>query len=91
MSQQHKDEQSREAVVVVHRAASVSEAVVLRGVLQSAGIKSPADQYTDPFPLNEAPDGFTGTEILVLKSQEADARRIIEDYYKQDQRKASEA
>jgi hypothetical protein len=91
MSQQHKGEQSKEPVIVVHRAASASEAVVLRGILQSAGIKSPSDQYTDPFPLNEAPLGFTGTEILVLKSQEADARRIIEDYYKQDQRKASEA
>lgn len=91
MSQQHKDQHSREAVVVVHRAASVSEAVVLRGVLQSAGIKSPSDQYTDPFPLNEPPEGFTGTEILVLKSQEEDARRIIDDYYKEDQRESSSA
>ena len=91
MSQQHKEDRSKDPVVVVHRAASVSEAVVLRGVLQSAGIKSPSDQYTDPFPLNEAPEGFTGTEILVLKSQEDDARHIIDDYYKEDQRNASEA
>lgn len=91
MSQQHKEDQSKDPVIVVHRAASVSEAVVLRGVLQSAGIKSPSDQYTDPFPLNEPPEGFTGTEILVLKSQEDDARRIIDDYYEEDQRESSSA
>lgn len=89
--QQHKEGNAKDAVVAVHHAASVTEAVVLRGILQSAGIKSPRDSFTDPFPMNEPPEGFSGTEILVLASQEADARRIIEDYYKQDQRRGSKA
>jgi Putative prokaryotic signal transducing protein len=86
MTQQHKHDRSRDAVVVIHRAANAAEASILRGVLQSAGIKSPSDTYTDPFPMQEPPAGFTGTEILVLSSQESDARKIVDDYYREDKK-----
>jgi Putative prokaryotic signal transducing protein len=82
MKQHPEHQPSREAVLVVHHAASAAEAVVLRGLLQSAGIQSPRDTFTDPFPMQEPPAGFTGTEILVLASQAEDAKRIIEDYYR---------
>jgi hypothetical protein len=86
MTQQHKPDHARDAVTVIHRAANSAEATVLRGVLQSAGIKSPADSFTDPFPMQEPPAGFTGTEILVLDSQKADAQKIIDDYYREDKK-----
>lgn len=89
--QQHKEGHPQDPVVVIYRAASVSEAVVIRGVLQSAGIQSPADSYTDPFPMNEPPEGFSGTEIQVLASQEADARRILDDFFQSDQSRGTGA
>jgi len=89
MTQQPKPHHSQEAVVMIHRAANAAEAAVLRGVLQSAGIKSPSDTFTDPFPMQEPPAGFTGTEILVLESQKADAQQLIDDYYREDKKNAA--
>ena len=78
--QQSSPEPTREKVIVVHYARTVSEAFVLRGLLESAGIASPASTFTDPFPLREPPKGTHGVEILVLESQADDARRIIAAY-----------
>jgi hypothetical protein len=84
MQQQRKKEEQKsehmtsESMVIVLHAATSAEASVVRGLLESAGIKSPAPTYTDPFPMQEPPEGFTGTEVLVAKSQEEDAKRIIE-------------
>lgn len=66
--------------VVVHQAGSSTEAVVIRGLLESAGIASPGSAGSDPFPMREPPEGFRDTEIIVLESQAAEARRIIAEY-----------
>lgn len=71
---------TREPVVVVHQAGTWTEAVVIRGLLRSAGIDSPASTSTDPFPMREPPQGTHGVEILVLASKADEARRIIADY-----------
>ncbi|HEX2711783.1 MAG TPA: hypothetical protein VHM88_06110 [Candidatus Acidoferrales bacterium] len=71
---------TREPVVIVHQAGTWTEALVIRGLLESAGINSPASTFTDPFPLREPPKGTHGVEILVLSSQADEARRIIADY-----------
>lgn len=76
-------EPTRESVVVVHEAGTWTEAIVIRGLLESAGIESPASTTTDPFPLREPPKGTHGVEILVLASQADEARRIISDYLAQ--------
>ncbi len=74
------EEPTREPVVVIHQAGTWTEALVIRGLLESAGIASPAPTFTDPFPLREPPKGTHGVEILVLASQADDARRIIAEY-----------
>ena len=74
------EEPTREAVLVVHQAGTWTEAVVIRALLASAGIESPASTSTDPFPMREPPKGTHGVEILALESQAEDARRIIADY-----------
>jgi len=79
--QQSRPEPTREKVIVVHHAATATEAAVLRGLLESAGISSPPPTSTDPFPLREPPMGTHGVEILVLESQADDARLIIADYF----------
>jgi len=73
---------SREHVVVAHTAYTVSEAMVIRGLLESKGIHSSGSVTADPFPLNEPPEGTHGTEILVPESQAAEARRVIAEYVK---------
>ncbi len=75
-----KEEPTREPVVVVHEAGTWTEALVIRGLLESAGIESPASTSTDPFPMREPPKGIHGVEILVLESQAEDARHIIAEY-----------
>ncbi len=74
------EEPTREPFIVVHQAGSWTEAVVIRGLLRSAGIDSPALTSTDPFPMREPPKGIHGVEILVVQSQADEARRIIADY-----------
>jgi hypothetical protein len=78
--QQENRSTTREKVLVVHQAGTWTEAVVIRGLLKSAGIESPDPTSTDPFPLREPPKGTHGVEILALESQADDARRIIADY-----------
>ena len=73
---------SREKVVVAYTAGSAEEAMVIRGLLASNGIDSPGSDSTDPFPLNEPLDASHGVDILVLESQADEARRIIEEYLK---------
>jgi hypothetical protein len=72
----------REKVVVAYTAGSAEEAMVIRGLLASNGIESPGSESTDPFPLNEPLDASHGVDILVLESQADEARRIIEEYLK---------
>jgi hypothetical protein len=70
----------QEETVVVHRADSSTEAMVIRGLLESAGIDSPPLTRTDPYPFSNPPADFPGAEILVRESQVEEARRIISDY-----------
>ncbi len=72
----------QDRVVVVHTAGTATEAVVIRGLLESAGISSPGSVSSDPFPMREAPEGLHGPEILVLESHAAEARRVIAEYAK---------
>ena len=81
MGESHGRESERqEETVVVHRADSWAEAMVIRGLLESAGIDSPPLTRTDPYPLSNPPADFPGAEVLVRESQVDEARRIIADY-----------
>ena len=80
MAAEHADE----ALVVAHVAENATEAMVIRGLLQSAGIDSPGSDSSDPFPIPENPEGPHGTEIFVLESQVDEAKKIIAEYTKSD-------
>lgn len=80
-----EEKPSREPTVVVHQAGTATEAMVIRGLLESAGIESPPLSRTDPFPLNEPPKGMPGVEIVVLESQAEEAWRIISEYMQSTQ------
>jgi hypothetical protein len=75
-----RESERQEETVAVHRADSWAEAMVIRGLLESAGIDSPPLTRTDPYPLSNPPADFPGAEILVRESQVEEARRIIADY-----------
>jgi hypothetical protein len=77
--QKHRDSENNR-VVVAYVAGSTAEALVIRGLLESNGIKSPEPTTTDPFPLNEPPEGTHGPEIYTLEPQAEEARRIIDAY-----------
>ena len=79
-----REDHVNEELVVAHVADSVTEAMVIRGLLQSAGIDSPGSVSSDPFPIPENPEGPHGTEIFVLESQVEAARKVIEEYTKSD-------
>src|SRR5271155_3944278 len=74
------DPGSRDSVVIVHRATTSTEAMVIRGLLESAGLKVPEVSPGEPFPMHTMPGGMAEGDILVLASQAEDARRIIADY-----------
>lgn len=75
-----KDREGQRETVVVHRAKSRTEATVIRGLLESAGIASPPLTRTDPYPLSNPPAEFPGAEVLVRESEAEEARRIISEY-----------
>ncbi len=75
-------EDSQNYLVKVFEAATASEAMVVRGLLQSAGISSPDFQSAEPFPMNEPPEGWHDAEVWVPKSQAEDARAILSGYSK---------
>jgi len=75
----------KEKVVNVHTAGTIAEAMVIRSLLEGAGIMSPDPLPGDPFPLREPPEGTHGVEIYVLESQAAEAEKVIEDYLQPDE------
>lgn len=79
------DAENRDRVVNVHTAGTAAEAMVIRSLLESAGIFSPDPMVGDPFPLREPPEGTHGVEIYVLESQAAEAQKVIEDYLNSDE------
>ncbi|MGH9715874.1 MAG: hypothetical protein ACRD4R_03975 [Candidatus Acidiferrales bacterium] len=76
---------SRERAVLVHAAESIGEAMVIRGLLESAGIRSPGSVSSTPFPVSESPTGGRGVEIYALESQAEEARMVIEEYLRADE------
>lgn len=80
-----KHDAQYERTVLIHTAGSMTEAVVIRGLLASAGIDSPGSRSSDPFPMREAPEGFHAPEVYVLESQADEARRLISEYLKGNQ------
>jgi len=74
------DSGSHDPTVIVHRATTSTEAMVIRGLLESAGLKVPDFSGGSPFPMHAPPAGMTDGDIVVLSSQAEDARRIIADY-----------
>ncbi len=84
------EKRTGEPLVVIHEAGTLTEAMVIRGLLQSAAIESPPPTSTDPFPLREPPKGTHGVEILVLQSQADEARRIIAAHLAEKEQAASE-
>jgi len=76
---------SHEKTVVIHSAGSDTEAMVIRGLLESAGIPCVGSSNTNPFPVDEALPGFNGSDVVVLESQAEAARNIIADYLKSNE------
>lgn len=63
--------------VVVHKAGSATEAMVIRGLLQSAGLSTLDVLEGDELLQRET---MGDTDIVVYQSEAEDARRIIADY-----------
>jgi hypothetical protein len=74
------EEYSNERVVVAHTAESATEAMVIRSLLESAGVATPGSVSTDPFPIPEDPENPHNLEILVLESEADEARKVIAEY-----------
>ena len=76
---------TEQRLVVVHQAGTATEAMVIRGLLESAGIASPGSESSDPFPMREPPKGFRDTDIVVGESQAEEARAVITEYLSSDE------
>jgi hypothetical protein len=80
-----------EPAVIAYMAGSPEEAMVIRGLLESAGITSPGSESSDPFPIPENPESPHGLAVIVLESQADEAREIIDEYQKAGTAKSSDA
>jgi hypothetical protein len=87
-SRKQAHDPSQERVVVAYTAATAAEAMVVRGLLESAGISSPGSTSNDPFPLRDSPEGTHGVEVYVLEPRAEEAREIIAAYQKGNQSSA---
>ena len=76
------EDKSKNYLVKVYEASTVSEAMVVRGLLASAGISAPDFQAAEPFPMNEPPEGSPDAEVWVPEPQAEDARRILAEFSK---------
>jgi hypothetical protein len=75
--QQSKPIKPDEPFIVVFEADNAVEAVVLRGLLESAGLESPQPSFTDPFPGAFGAIFTHDTSVLARASQADDARQLI--------------
>ena len=64
-------------LVKIYETPTITEAIVVRGLLKNAGIYAPDFDTGDPFPLHDPPEGWHSSEIWVPDSQAEEARRII--------------
>lgn len=71
-----------ERAELVHTADSTAEAMVIRGLLESAGIRSPGSATSNPFPvpMRESRGGVHGVDVFALESQAEEARSLIAEY-----------
>jgi len=79
----------KERVVVVHTAGTTTEAMVIRGLLESEGISSPGSVSHDPFPLRETPEGTHGVEVYALESRAGEAKKIIAEHLRTAKKEAT--
>ena len=85
MMQQLEGFPNQEQIVVVYTSSTWIEAMVVRGLLESAGIPSPAlgdGSPTDPSLT------LQGIEIYSLASQAQDAKRVIAEHLHDIEREA---
>jgi hypothetical protein len=80
MMQQPDPPPTDEAIVPVHTSRSWTEAVVVRGLLQSEGIAATELGVGTPSPMPDLAPLLYGIEIFVLASQAERARRLIAEY-----------
>lgn len=72
-----------ERTVIVYTAGSGAEALIVRGLLESSGIRLPGPISPDPFPLvdaNMSRGAAHGVEVYAYESEANEARRIINAY-----------
>jgi hypothetical protein len=80
MMQQPDPPRTDEVIVAVHTSRSWTEAVVVRGLLQSEGIAATELGLGTPSPLPDLAPLLYGIEIFVVASQADRARRLIAEY-----------
>jgi hypothetical protein len=80
MMQQPDPLRTDEAIVAVHTSRSWTEAVVVRGLLESEGITATELGVGTPSPLPDLAPVLYGIEIFVLASQADRARGLIAEY-----------
>jgi len=84
-----KDTHSWQRTIAVHTAASIGEAMVIRSLLESEGIRSPVAASNNIFAENE-PAGGRGVAVYAYESQADEARKLIAAYLQADQSGASD-
>ena len=80
MMQQPDPARSRETIVIAHTARSWTEAVVVRGLLESAGIAATELGLGTPSPLPDLAPILYGIDIYVLESQLQKAQQLIAEH-----------
>lgn len=83
------DTHSWQRTVVVHTADSIGEAMVIRSLLESEGIRSPVSASNNIFAESE-PAGGRSVAVYAFESQAEEARALIEEYLQADQSGASD-
>jgi hypothetical protein len=73
--------------VTIYRAWGEAETQVVRGLLESSGIKCRLKQRGPQSIYPVTVDGLAETEIMVTKEQEKEARAIVSVYRDRDYRK----
>lgn len=87
MMQQPDGFLNHERIVVVYTASTWIEAMVVRGLLESAGIPSPALGDGNP---SDPSLTLLGIEIYALASQAEHAKRVIAEHLDEEERELSE-
>lgn len=68
-----------ERAVLVHAADSFGEAIVIRGLLESAGFRSPGPPSSHLLPVSET-SSSSGKDVYALESEAEEARKLIQEY-----------